>query len=371
MGEYLKVVNETTSQSIFLSTLKPNNSCIPVLTASDASFRYLSVSVLPGNTTISTIKAIRENNQYTLQKMGANGAWTSTAISTVTASSTIRDMAWDSNLGYFGCSLDGYVQSSDGITWTPHLDHGCTFIIGGAGIILFRPSLGTTAYYYDGSFHTLSFGYASYNIGWCSYDGSRFICAMNSASYPRTYFYSTTGTTWTEATTPTDYTFVNGNGLHADYENNSTCSILSYTPTVQVHLLITTDGINWTNCSVPAVPVVTFACGNGIYLAICSGTQYYTSPSGNPGSWTSRTLPATAESPIITYNSGGFFYTNQYWSAYSTAGYFTEDGINWTASTLLATAPSTIYKPSQKNLPKFILLPAIVTSTTSVMWTSP
>ena len=135
---------------------------------------------------------------------------------------------------------------------------------------------------------------------------------------------STDGITWTQRTMPvgTWYSVTYGGGTFVAVSSGSTNAATS------------TDGITWTQRTLPADPMwygVTY--GNGTFVAVAYGSSIAaTSPDGI--TWTQRTLPASANWNSLSYGGGTFVAATQA----STIAATSPDGITWTQRTMPASA---------------------------------
>lgn len=136
---------------------------------------------------------------------------------------------------------------------------------------------------------------------------------------------STDGATWTRGSTTmpatTYWTHITyGNGV---YVASSTWSPLSF-------VAVSTNGLNWSSgtLSTSATRIVTF--GNGVFVAITySTTTNVISYSYDGTTWANSTLPASVSSTTVTFGNGEFLAFNS-----TATGYYSANGVSWTARTL-------------------------------------
>ncbi len=188
------------------------------------------------------------------------------------------------------------LASSDGITWTPGTQpyqHGYT---NGLGSVT----------YGNGTFAAAGFNYHD-----------------TAQVYTPVAFSSSDGINWTQGTLPAlvqtgalnGVTYGNGIFVAAGYSHTTTPHV--YTPVA----LSSSDGINWTQATLPAQTGALYGVtyGNNMFAAV--GDAVFTSPDGN--TWTRR---AGKTFYGVTYGNGMFVAAG--------ANIFTSsDGIKWTQRT--------------------------------------
>lgn len=142
-------------------------------------------------------------------------------------------------------------------------------------------------------------------------------------------FYSTDGINWSERTLPKNNLqfFAYGKGLFV---------ILPYSGNVGVY---STDGINWSETTLPiyCINLNSIAYGNGRFVAIKKdGTTIYSDDGIN---WTAGNLPSqSGDWKSINYGKNIFICSNSYgYIAYSS------DGINWTKISLSGFISRVVY----------------------------
>jgi hypothetical protein len=94
-----------------------------------------------------------------------------------------------------------------------------------------------------------------------------------------------------------------------------------------------TDGITWTTRKVLTTTALAYgglAYGNGVFVALQTGSSNVAVTSPDGITWTARTMPATSTWSAVTYGGSQFVAVN---SAGTNAGATSPDGITWTSRT--------------------------------------
>jgi hypothetical protein len=136
--------------------------------------------------------------------------------------------------------------------------------------------------------------------------------------------YSTNaGATWTTANLPTTATWgavTYGGALFVATATNNAAAAYS------------SDGITWTAATLPAsASGVTY--GNGVFVAVGTGTGTAAMYSTNGSTWTAATLPVSQNWSSVAYGNGVFVAVA---SSGSAVAAYSTNGITWTAATLPA-----------------------------------
>ena len=206
-------------------------------------------------------------------------------------------------------------NSNDGINWVQNtLPQVGGSIAYGNGVYIMVTGYGT---------NTVNYLYSNDGVNWVikefplaqndsgvSYGNGVFVVIGYGSNI---LFYSTDGINWTQVTLPTTVFYITyGNNLFVATPLNGTSYITS------------PDGKTWTQRTLP-VSISQFngnavAYGNNVFVALVSSTNVLTSPDGI--NWTQYNSLVTGN--CITFGNGLFLITNG--STFSTS----PDGINWT-----------------------------------------
>jgi hypothetical protein len=236
-----------------------------------------------------------------------------------------------------------YLTSPDGSTWTTRslpvsktwscgiIYANSLFVIGSSDTVIYYSSDGinwTNGYNQAGTYTT---------YGRVAYANSKFVILGHSLGNTNTYVHtSSDGQTWTSTvvTGAVNYTWdavAYGNGTWLAMSLASTNAMMT-----------SSNGTSWTVTGTAGLSIDCssgLAYGAGLFVAVdTSGTAtttYKTSSTGNAGSWTSRTLPASLKWTRLVCVSNVFILLSQT----SNTVYLSTDGINWTGFAL----PSTTY----------------------------
>jgi hypothetical protein len=217
-----------------------------------------------------------------------------------TTTKTLQNWA-TSNVGT--SDIRGFIAKPDGSVGVAY-----TYIGTGSGNGAYYSTNGTT--------WTQATGYVNGCLG-MTWDGTQFYGLSYAGGLKLT---STNGSTWSSASVSisTNYSSVAyGNSVYVGVDRNG-------------YAYYSSNGTSYTSVALWGVgsdPKITF--GNGLFATIkdSSGgsTTYYTSSNGS--SWTSRTAPAAPN--FISYANNLWFLT----TASGTTYYTSTDGINWTTRT--------------------------------------
>jgi hypothetical protein len=119
-----------------------------------------------------------------------------------------------------------------------------------------------------------------------------------------------------------------GNATYAiAYGNGTYVSVIGGSSTSYAY---TYDMLNWYSGTFPvtvSAGISSIVYGAGLFVVLAKNTSnYYTSPTGLPGSWTARTFPGSIVA--ITFNGTNFVVVG------TNVGYYSADGISWTSNSI-------------------------------------
>jgi hypothetical protein len=192
--------------------------------------------------------------------------------------------------------------------------------------------------------------------------GDRFVATTTNTT--NNIIYSTDGVDWTNLTVPSSTsgyrTISYGNSLYVVWANsgggNATTYATSSNGTTWTHRTLSATGVNSMSAS---------AFGNGTFIAIVSGTSVAVS-STNGTTWTVRSMPASQNWTSAAYGNGTFFAHSNGTTNTATSS----NGITWTART----SPEAFQKVTFANglfvATSYAVNTNVYTSSDGITWTA-
>jgi hypothetical protein len=228
---------------------------------------------------------------------------------------------------------DKAAYSTDGINWTetmlPKITAWSCVAFGNNKFVAINNYNNDKEVYSTDSI-TWTMAASSSGVQWTKliYGNDKFIAVGGISNSSSTFTYSTDGSVWTSVSVPSAqwYGVVYGNGKYIASSFNVS--------------VVSTDGINWAEITVPIAGVMAY--GNGRFVVVdrdIDGAGNRIAYSTDGITWIMKTLPVSAYWGSITYGNNKFVAVSK--SYLSGSSYvadnkvvFSTDGITWTAATL-------------------------------------
>lgn len=159
------------------------------------------------------------------------------------------------------------------------------------------------------------------------FDGTAFISVVTGATTANS---SIDGVTWTARTLATSLSWNSVAAGDVGNGNVTAVAVAGGSQTVNT----TSDGITWT-ARASALPSTATWCGvtygNGLFVAVATGSTTAAASSTDGITWTSRTLPSSSNWLATTYGGGNFVAVT---GATSTVAAYSTNGTSWSSATL-------------------------------------